>query len=120
MVLNHGSPRRSRVSHFYTIIVLMFHNLLLSSDLLTVMAGVGWKDFVDKKIKQRKVVMFAKSRSPACIMSLEMLKTYKMDAGTFEVVNIEKRQDVTEMETYFHTICLTDNRDVSRRFKSYT
>ena len=77
------------------------------------MAGFVWKTFVDKKIKQRKVVMFGKTRSPACVFSLDMLRSYNMDSDTFEVINLEKRRDVSEIETYFHTICLTDNRDVS-------
>ena len=35
-----------------------------------------------------------------------------MSAEDFEIVEIEKRQDCTQIENYFQTICLTDARAV--------
>jgi len=76
----------------------------------------GAEKFVDEKIKQRKVMVFAKKQSPACKRAREMLAEYKLDVKTCEFVEIERRQDCTQIENYFQTICLTDTRDVPQLF----
>ena len=73
----------------------------------------GAEVFVDAKIQQKKVMVFAKKQSPACKRAREILKEYGLDIKTCEFVEIERRQDCTQIENYFQTICLTDTRAVS-------
>ena len=77
------------------------------------MAGAGAIPFVDQKIAQRKVLLFAKSNNPASKMVRQILSGYGMAPHIYEIVNIESRQDCTQIENYFQTICLTDQRAVS-------
>ena len=72
----------------------------------------GAKTYVDAKLLQRKVLMFSKKHSPECEMAKTLMETYPLSAEDFEVVEIEKRQDCTQIENYFQTICLTDSRAV--------
>lgn len=76
----------------------------------------GAQPFVDAKIKQRTVMMFAKKQSPECKMMRKLLSEYKMSPQKFEVVEIERRHDCTQIENYFQTICLTDTRAVPQLF----
>lgn len=74
------------------------------------MAGV--KPFIDKKIKQRPVLLFSKKYSPESKAVREILDGYGMSHQTYEVVEIENRQDCNQIENYFQIICLTDRRAV--------
>ena len=76
------------------------------------MAGAGAKPFIDAKIKQRKVVMFAKSYSPECKMVRAIMEEYQMSPNVYEVCEIECRQDCTQIENYFQIVCQTDTRSV--------
>jgi len=80
------------------------------------MAGAGAVTFVNQKIAQRKVLLFSKSYNPACKSIRQILDTYKLTPENYEVVNIESRQDCTQIENYFQTICLTDARAVPQLF----
>ena len=77
------------------------------------MAGAGAKPFVDAKIQQRKVLLFAKCGVPECTAARSALGEFNMKPADYEVAEIESRQDVSQIETYFQTICLTDTRAVS-------
>lgn len=76
------------------------------------MAGVGAKIFVDRKLAQRKVLLFAKTYSPESQSVKKILDDYNMRHTTFEVVNVEARQDCNQIENYFQILCLTDRREV--------
>lgn len=76
------------------------------------MAGAGAKPFVDKKIEQRKVLLFSKTSSPACKSIKEILSGYGLMFPNYEVVEIEARQDCNQIENYFQILCLTDRREV--------
>lgn len=76
------------------------------------MAGAGAKPFVDKKIEQRKVLLFSKTSSPACKSIKEILSGYGLQFPNYEVVEIEARQDCNQIENYFQILCLTDRREV--------
>lgn len=74
------------------------------------------RKFVDEKIKQRKVLMFAKVWCSECKQAKSILDQYKMTPDTFEVLNIDSRQDCSKIENYFQVLCLTDRRNVPRLF----
>jgi len=80
------------------------------------MAGAGAKPFVDNKIAQRKVMLFSKSYVPECKEVKEVLEEFGMSEEVYEFVDIEKRQDVNQIENYFQVLCLTDNRAVPQLF----
>ena len=72
----------------------------------------GAKPFVDAKLKQRKVVLFSKSYSPECNGIKDIMDRFDLADKDYEVVEIEKRQDCTQIENYFQILCLTDSRAV--------
>ncbi|WAR30700.1 GLRX1-like protein [Mya arenaria] len=76
----------------------------------------GAKPFVDNKIKQRKVLLFSKTYSPACNEVKAVLKKYGVMFPSYEVVEIEARQDCNQIENYFQVLCLTDRREVPQLF----
>ncbi|OWF37483.1 glutaredoxin-C8-like [Mizuhopecten yessoensis] len=76
----------------------------------------GAKPFVDSKIKQRPVLLFSKKYSPESKMVKEIMDGYKLTNKTYEVVEIENRQDCNQIEDYFQIICLTDRREVPQLF----
>jgi len=76
----------------------------------------GAKPFVDKKLTQRKVILFSKTTSPACKTIKEVLDGYGLKFPKYEVVEIENRQDCNQIENYFQILCLTDRRDVRTFF----
>ena len=90
-----------------------------STRLVNLKVGTIWSimagaiPFVDNKLAQRKVLLFAKSNYHACNKVKDILNGYKMKHQDFEVVNIQARQDCSQIENYFQTICLTDSRAVS-------
>ncbi|XP_053380617.1 uncharacterized protein LOC128548931 [Mercenaria mercenaria] len=80
------------------------------------MAGAGAKPFIDKKLLQRKVILFSKTYSPACKSVKEILDSYGLKFPKYEVVEIESRQDCNQIENYFQILCLTDRREVPQLF----
>lgn len=73
----------------------------------------GARKFIDAKLKQRDVLLFSKIGSPECKIVKDMLSEYKMKPSTYEICEIEQRQDCTEIENYFMIICMTSHRSVS-------
>ncbi|XP_074655357.1 glutaredoxin-like [Tubulanus polymorphus] len=80
------------------------------------MAGGGAIAFVDAKIKQRPVMLFSKTHSPDCKEIKSILKQYSMSPHVCEITEIDARQDCTQIDNYFQTICLTDRREVPQLF----
>ncbi|XP_069120904.1 uncharacterized protein [Argopecten irradians] len=76
----------------------------------------GAKPFVNSKIKQRPVLLFSKKYCPESKKVKEILDGYKLTNQTYEVVEIENRQDCNQIEDYFQIICLTDRRAVPQLF----
>jgi len=79
----------------------------------------GAKTFVDQKLKQRRVLLFSRTFSPECEMVKEILDGYQLTNETYEIVEIESRQDCTQIENYFQILCLNDSRSVSKRNHMY-
>ena len=76
------------------------------------MSGAGAIPFVENKLHQRKVILFAKSFVPECKTVREILDSYKIIPDEYEVCDIESRQDSTQIENYLQIICLTNARAV--------
>ena len=72
--------------------------------------------FVESKIRQRKVMMFTKSRDPACELALRSLESYKMPHDVFEVCEIDRRHDCSGIESHFLVICLASQRAVRKSY----
>jgi len=68
--------------------------------------------FVDAKIRQRKVMMFAKRRDPACDLARRTLDRYGMARDVYEVCEIDRRHDCNLIENHFLVICLISQRRV--------
>jgi len=69
--------------------------------------------FVESKIRQRKVLMFTKSRDPSCQLALRTLERYSMTRDVFEICEIDRRHDCSLIENHFLVICLASRRCVS-------
>ena len=78
------------------------------------MAGAGAKPFVDRKLRQRKVILFTKKHDPASKVIRKLMEEYKLHDKNYEVIEIDSRQDCTQIENYFQIICMTDTRSVSQ------
>lgn len=76
------------------------------------MAGAGAIPFVDKKLAQRKVLLFSKSYDPDCTTAKKIMDEFGLGHDAYEVVEIEKRQDCAQIENYFQILCLSDTREV--------
>ncbi|GFO47270.1 glutaredoxin-like [Plakobranchus ocellatus] len=76
----------------------------------------GAKPFVDAKLMQRKVILFSKSYSPECNGIKDIMDRFDLSDKDYEVIEIEKRQDCTQIENYFQILCLTDSRAVPQLF----
>ena len=72
----------------------------------------GAVPFVNAKLRQRKVMMFTKKQSPECKEARAIMDEYGLSLDDYEVVEIERRQDCTQIENHFQIICLTDTRSV--------
>ena len=72
----------------------------------------GTLEFIELKLAEPKVFVFAKRHSPECGIVLNLLAQYGIDVHAFEVLNIDARQDCAEIEHYLHRMCMTDNREV--------
>ena len=58
-------------------------------------------------------MLFSKSYVPECREVKEVLAEFGMSPDHYEFVELEKRQDVNQIENYFQILCLTNNRAVS-------
>ncbi|CAH8443389.1 unnamed protein product [Schistosoma turkestanicum] len=76
-------------------------------------------EFIDAKIKQRRVLLISKRNSPTCQHIEGILRTYSLNRGktnNFEVLYIECRKDCGTIETYlWHKLCYR-NRQVPHLF----
>lgn len=70
----------------------------------------GAKLFVDKKLAQGNIVVFSKSYSPDCKLIQRILAEYNLKNLLY--VDIESRQDCTQLENYLQILCQTDARSV--------
>lgn len=84
---------------------------IVSVSICVVMSGAS--RFVDEKIRQRKVMMFAKRRDPACEIARRTLQHYSLTPDVYEVCEIDRRHDCTLIENHFLVICLVSQRCVS-------
>ena len=60
-----------------------------------------------------KVMLFTKKRCIDSQAVMEILGKYALTDEVYGTVEIECRQDVTQIENYFQILCLTDSRAVS-------
>ncbi len=73
--------------------------------------------FINKKLKQRPILLVSKRIYPENIEVEEILSIYQLNRhvpGTYEVLNIEHRQDVGTIDTYIYQKWLCKRRMVSR------
>ena len=75
-------------------------------------AGAGAASFIEAKIKQRKVMLFAKKRCKDSTDVRKVLDSYNLAQNVFEVCEFESRQDCNQMEDYFFAVCQTNSRVV--------
>lgn len=57
-------------------------------------------EFVEAKLKQKKVVVFSKSYCPFCSKAKEALSKFHLSPDVYEVVEIEDRSDCDEIQEY--------------------
>ena len=76
-------------------------------------AGAGANSFVEAKIKQRKVMLFAKKRCKDSTDVRRVLETYNLAKDVYEVCEFETRQDCNQIEDYFFAVCQTNSRVVN-------
>ncbi|UXI21994.1 hypothetical protein NH340_JMT07937 [Sarcoptes scabiei] len=62
------------------------------------------KDFVDKKIASRKVVIFSKTTCPFCINAKKIFEEYQIDSNEIESIEIENDPDCSEIQSYLKSI----------------
>jgi glutaredoxin 3 len=72
------------------------------------------KDFVDSFIANNKVAMFSKSYCPYCHKAKDAINSFKIKPGTYEVVELDKRDDCQDVQDYLQQ--LTGARSVPRVF----
>ncbi len=84
------------------------------------------KNYIDMKIKVRRVMVFGKSNDPDCQQAKQIIEQYFLPTGKFnkilflnffvedlyEWTDIEKRQDCKQLENYLRFLCFTDRRQV--------
>ena len=58
-------------------------------------------------------MLFAKRNSPSCDRAREIMSEYGLPDELYEVCEIERRRDCTQIENYFQIICQRDTRSVS-------
>ncbi|XP_023337993.1 glutaredoxin [Eurytemora carolleeae] len=75
------------------------------------MAG---KQMVANLIKQKKVVMISKTYCPFCTKAKNALANYKINPEEYEILEIEDRNDMDEIQNYMSEI--TGARSVPRVF----
>ncbi|XP_014679102.1 PREDICTED: glutaredoxin-1-like [Priapulus caudatus] len=75
---------------------------------------VNGKEFAVAKINGKKVVVFSKTFCPFCRMAKAILDKYRLSQDDYEVIEIEKRNDVAAIQDYM--LELTGARTVPRVF----
>ncbi|CAH8449795.1 unnamed protein product [Schistosoma margrebowiei] len=72
-------------------------------------------EFIDSKIKQRRVLLISKQKSPVCQTIEGILRTYNLNKeqdNNFEVLCIDCRSDCATVETYLWHKLIYRNRQV--------
>ncbi|CAH8449779.1 unnamed protein product [Schistosoma margrebowiei] len=70
-------------------------------------------EFIDSKIKQRRVLLISKQKSPVCQTIEGILRTYNLNKeqdNNFEVLCIDCRSDCATVETYLWHKLIYRNR----------
>lgn len=80
----------------------------------------GAVEFVKLKIQENKVLIFAKRFSPESKAVIGIFQEFNIEPKAFEVVNLDERQDASEIENYLHFLCLTDSREVCYHVHLYS
>jgi len=75
------------------------------------MAG---KELVASLIKSKKVLVISKSYCPFCVKAKDVLKQYKIDPSSMEIMEIENNPKCDEIQDYLKK--LTGARSVPRVF----
>ena len=60
--------------------------------------------FVDTTIKQKRVVVFSKTYCPYARKAKSILTQYPIDPTKMEIIEIEKRPDCAEIQSYMKEI----------------
>jgi len=60
--------------------------------------------FVDNTIKQKRVVVFSKTYCPYARKAKSLLQQYAIDPAKLEIIEIEKRPDCSEIQSYMKEI----------------
>ncbi|CAD5208939.1 unnamed protein product [Bursaphelenchus xylophilus] len=72
------------------------------------------KAFVDGLISSKKVVIFSKTYCPFCTKAKDVFKSFKLQSGAVETVELENRPDCDQIQDYLKE--LTGARSVPRVF----
>jgi len=72
------------------------------------------KALVQELIKTKKVLMISKEYCPFCVKAKDALKNYKINPAVYEILEIENRDDCSEIQDYMKQ--LTGARSVPRVF----
>jgi len=78
------------------------------------MSGARGKALVQDLIKTKKVLMISKVYCPFCVKAKDALKNYKINPEDYEILEIEDRDDCSEIQDYMKQ--LTGARSVPRVF----
>jgi len=74
------------------------------------------QQLVKEMLKNKKVVMISKTYCPFCTKAKDALANYKIDPDQYEILEIENRDDMDEIQTYMKEV--TGARSVPRVFIS--
>jgi len=74
----------------------------------------GVKVLIDTTISSKKVVIISKSYCPYCVKAKNVISKYEIDPQQLEIMEIEKRPDGGEIQTYMRE--LTGASSVPRVF----
>ena len=75
-------------------------------------------EFVKHSILSRRVVLFSKSADPYCLLAKKTLQQYKIRPDSLLILEIDRRQDVQQVENFLAFICKCPDfgREVPRLF----
>ena len=75
-------------------------------------AGVMAPHYIRSKLRQRRVVLFVKQRYPNCHRAMNILNMYNIHQKDYEVCDILRRQDVTQLDYVLWQLSLMDRMEV--------
>jgi len=74
------------------------------------------KEFVDKTINSKKVVVFAKSFCPYCHKAKAALKSFELPSDVLEWIDLDERNDLDMEAIQDYLLSITGGRSVPRVF----